>query len=946
MMTANPSQAGRSGSKPAGCAGYWVFCAVAVGLILITNAMTREVGAATQIAQNLAGCRDAVSVERPGAAALATCRGVATAPWETNHTRVDAYIALGRALGRLGRFASALDAAYAAKALNLDTADLFLFEAWVLLKLNRLPEANAAARRAIQTDPRDAAGYLGLAFVAANLGTFEEARSIAQRGLNTSRKSNGKQVLRAVTALGGEGDIDTAINVVRSFADRIVEVRSEAAYLLSGLLRERGDRHEALQMLRQSIDLGPDTPGKRIALADALQELGRTGEAVAQLNRALRLGPIPDVASEIRKVLNKAGASTTAQIPLPDHIAGISRVSALVGARRILINPGYRATCRYERALESVSQRRRQTTAKVTLATARGATGVVMRVQTEMPRQATGGRSEVTLSHAIKFDANGTPSDAQVTRIVAPGLNDRQRARATRALGLRTMEVLRLRYAGGTYNQGGSFARNTKLLQRAYQRQFQVYDKGAQITEFEDRSRLVGVTRRGDDEFYVVDTRLRGGSFVAGAEIRLEARGYMLIHAPSGLIAEHRERMVTKVVDRGLHVVESESEFACDIQGSGGQIAQAAPPRDSANPTRVAVIDAELIPIDQIYRAKSNVNIRQSPRVNSSRITGLRRGERVTAIARVKGYDWILVGREGRQLGYVFYSLIEPDPTAVAARTPKVTPTPPPPRRSGRKLGTNPHGIAVIVGNRSYNGDVPPVDFAHNDADAMREFVIDTLGYRDGNVIDLRDATKAQMEQVFGTAQNHKGQLFDWIRAERSDVVIFYSGHGVPGIESNRGYLLPVDGNPNRAELVGYGLDVMIANLKRLPARTISVYLDTCFSGGSHGGTLISAASGLIVTPKLPDQAQSITVLTAAQGDQIASWDNEAARGLFTRHLLAALRGAADKDGYGDGDGQVTVGEVKRYLDEEMTYQARRRFGRDQNASVVGDVGVVLATLP
>ena len=402
--------------------------------------------------------------------------------------------------------------------------------------------------------------------------------------------------------------------------------------------------------------------------------------------------------------------------------------------------------------------------------------------------------------------------------------------------------------------------------------------------------------------------------------------------------------MVTRVVDRGVHVVESESEFKCDIRVTQDRVAQADRQSDLPEPKRVVVIDAALIPINRTYRAKSNVNVRQAPRVNSNRVAGLSRGERITAIARVKGYDWILVGRDGERLGYVFYSLIEPDPVVVAAR-PAAKPPPPLPSTQPRRAATNPHGIAVIVGNRSYGGDVPAVDFAHNDADAMRRFVVDALGYRDGNIIDLRDATKAHIERVFGTARNHKGQLFDWIRPNRSDVVVFYSGHGVPGIESNRGYLLPVDGDPNRAELVGYGLDVMVANLKRLPARSITVYLDTCFSGGSHGGTLMSAASGLTITPKLPDQPETLTILTAAQADQIASWDNEARRGLFTRHLLAALGGAADGNGYGNGDGKVTVGEVKRYLDEEMTYQARRRFGRDQRASVVGDDAAVLAVV-
>ena len=43
------------------------------------------------------------------------------------------------------------------------------------------------------------------------------------------------------------------------------------------------------------------------------------------------------------------------------------------------------------------------------------------------------------------------------------------------------------------------------------------------------------------------------------------------------------------------------------------------------------------------------------------------------------------------------------------------------------------------------------------------------------------------------------------------------------------------------------------------------------------------------------------------------------------------------------GSGTVTAGEVKAYLDREMTYAARRRFGREQNASAAGDLKTVLA---
>jgi len=259
---------------------------------------------------------------------------------------------------------------------------------------------------------------------------------------------------------------------------------------------------------------------------------------------------------------------------------------------------------------------------------------------------------------------------------------------------------------------------------------------------------------------------------------------------------------------------------------------------------------------------------------------------------------------------------------------------------------TNPHGVAVIIGNKAYEGGLPQVDFAHNDADAFLAFVIDVLGYDPENIIDLRDATKAQLETAFGNERTYKGNLWRFLDPRgMSDVVVFYSGHGVPSLKDGRGYLLPVNADPNIPEINGYPIDLLYENLTKLQARSIAVYLDACFSGNSHRGMLIRSTSGLSISQVLPGQATEMTVITAAQGDQVASWDLEAERGLFTRYLLEALRGAADGAEFGNGDAVVSLGEVQAYLDLHMTRAARREFGRNQDATALGDPNVVLAAV-
>ena len=151
----------------------------------------------------------------------------------------------------------------------------------------------------------------------------------------------------------------------------------------------------------------------------------------------------------------------------------------------------------------------------------------------------------------------------------------------------------------------------------------------------------------------------------------------------------------------------------------------------------------------------------------------------------------------------------------------------------------NPDGVAVIIGNRDYaHRDVPEVTFAHRDADAFRRYVIEVLGYAPENIIDLRDARRGQLFDALGSLTDPHGLLWSYLNPDGgSDVVVFYSGHGVPGLNDGRGYLLPSDTDPKEAEHDGYPIDLLYKNVGGLAeAETVQVYLDACFSGGSAGG--------------------------------------------------------------------------------------------------------------
>ena len=259
----------------------------------------------------------------------------------------------------------------------------------------------------------------------------------------------------------------------------------------------------------------------------------------------------------------------------------------------------------------------------------------------------------------------------------------------------------------------------------------------------------------------------------------------------------------------------------------------------------------------------------------------------------------------------------------------------------------NPDAIAVVIGNEAYpHPDVPEKRFALNDAAAVQQYLLVSMGYSPRNVIVLENARQSDFLAYFGTTANEKGRLFDMVRPGRSDVFVFYSGHGIP-VDGGSGYLLPVGADPGKPQLTGYSIETLVANLGKARARSVVLAIDSSFSGTSAAGALVRDASPVFLSAKLPAGMANGVVLTAAKGNQIASWDRDAKLGLFTRYLLEGLLGKADdKKRGGNGDAQVSAAEIKEYLASEVTYEARRRYSRDQTPQVLGDTQRVLAMVP
>ncbi len=244
----------------------------------------------------------------------------------------------------------------------------------------------------------------------------------------------------------------------------------------------------------------------------------------------------------------------------------------------------------------------------------------------------------------------------------------------------------------------------------------------------------------------------------------------------------------------------------------------------------------------------------------------------------------------------------------------------------------NADSVAIIVGNRNYRQTVP-VDFAHNDADAMKEFLVGRLGFREANVFVLKDATLNEFNQAFGTERNpQSGQLWRRVREGRSNVFVYFSGHGVPDLQSRQPFLLPSDGNPNQSES-GYLLDTLYRNLDLVkqkvgPSRHVLVMIDACFTGetGRRGETLL-AVSAPGFAPARPRSGQGVIKLLATSASAPANWDGDSRLGLFTSRLLKGAAGLAAADSAAT---TVAWADLRRFVTQDVAEAARRESGREQ----------------
>ena len=240
----------------------------------------------------------------------------------------------------------------------------------------------------------------------------------------------------------------------------------------------------------------------------------------------------------------------------------------------------------------------------------------------------------------------------------------------------------------------------------------------------------------------------------------------------------------------------------------------------------------------------------------------------------------------------------------------------------------NDDAIALVIGVAKYSR-APAATFADNDANVFGDYAHRALGVPRSNIKVLVN-DKATLTDLRVSVER-------WLRGRieegKTDVHVFFAGHGLASPDGKDLYLLPYGGDTsllNRTALLRRELFEVIGKAK---PKSATIFLDTCYSGLSRGKeTLLASARGIVVTPKPQSIPSGFTVLSAASGQQISSGLKEAKHGLFSYYLMKGMEGGADAN----KDRKITAGELHAYLGSRVKRQAIR-LGREQTPELSGD---------
>jgi len=277
----------------------------------------------------------------------------------------------------------------------------------------------------------------------------------------------------------------------------------------------------------------------------------------------------------------------------------------------------------------------------------------------------------------------------------------------------------------------------------------------------------------------------------------------------------------------------------------------------------------------------------------------------------------IVISREQKESGEQIVKLPSLNPTKIDAKD-------------------NPNALALIVGITNYK-NIPISIYADKDAKLFADYAYRSLGIS-------RDKIKLLVNDSANYIEI-KTALKRWLKNEivenKSDIYVFFAGHGLVSDNQKDLYLIPYNGDPSLLEDTSFKRSDLFSLIEESKPSSITAFFDTCYSGLTRQNEmLIADARPLKVVADESSLSPNVNLISAASNNEIASSLEEAEHGMFSYYLMEGLGGNADLD----QNKNITVGELHEYVKNRVKEKAAK-LGRDQNPQVSGNKDKVLVKL-
>ena len=242
--------------------------------------------------------------------------------------------------------------------------------------------------------------------------------------------------------------------------------------------------------------------------------------------------------------------------------------------------------------------------------------------------------------------------------------------------------------------------------------------------------------------------------------------------------------------------------------------------------------------------------------------------------------------------------------------------------------------VAVVIGIEKYDR-TPKASYANLDAKYFFEYARLIFGIPVENIKLLID-NEANLVQSLGVL---KKWLPGKINKNKTELIIFFAGHGLASNDGKDLYLLPQDSDPDLLERTALSRVELFEIISSLEPKKVTMFFDTCYSGITRDdkSLLASARPVRIISDEKDQIPENFTIFSASKLEQISSGLKEVNHGIFSYYLMKGLEGNADLN----EDKKITNAELLKYMQKNVSQKAAE-LGREQNPSLAGDPNKIL----